>query len=86
MVWFRIRGQTGLGRALAGCRRAAGLTQAELAERIGVERTTMIRMERVANPALARLVSAFAACGFDLVAVPRDAAVVVTPAEPDDRS
>jgi DNA-binding XRE family transcriptional regulator len=75
--WFRIRGSDGLGRTLRDCRRAAGLTQAGLAEWLGAERTTVLNMEAGRNPALTRLVSAFANCGFDLVAVPRDAAITV---------
>jgi len=76
-MWVRIRGTIGLGTALAQCRRAAGLTQNELAERIGAERTTVINMEAGRNPALERLVKAFSLCGYDLVAVPRGATLRV---------
>ncbi|MHB8466168.1 MAG: helix-turn-helix transcriptional regulator [Acidimicrobiales bacterium] len=75
--WYRIRGGDGLGRTLRACRRDARLTQAALAERLGIERTTVLNMEASRNPVLERLVSAFATCGFDLVAVPRDATVRV---------
>jgi len=77
VMWVRIRGTVGLGTALAQCRRAAGLTQNELAERIGAERTTVINMEAGRNPALERLVQALSLCGYDLVAVARDASVRV---------
>jgi HTH-type transcriptional regulator / antitoxin HipB len=76
-VWFRARGVEGLGAALAAVRRDGGVTQAQLAERIGAERTTVIGMEAGKNPALARLVRAFSVLGYDLVAVPRTAEVSV---------
>jgi len=76
-VWHRIRGPAGLGAALAACRQAASLTQEQLAHRLGIDRTTVIAMEAGRNPALARLVRAFALLGYDLVAVPRAAAVTV---------
>jgi len=84
-MWVRIRGKVGLGAALAQCRRAAGVTQNELAERIGAERTTVINMEAGRNRALERLVKAFSLCGYDLVAVPRGATVrVIESGDPTD--
>jgi transcriptional regulator with XRE-family HTH domain len=62
---------------LAAVRRKSGVTQVELAGRIGAERTTVIAMEAGRNPALARLVRAFSLLGYDLVAVPRAAEVSV---------
>jgi transcriptional regulator with XRE-family HTH domain len=67
----------GLGAALAAARREGGVTQVQLAGRIGAERTTVITMEAGRNPALARLVRAFSLLGYDLVAVPRTAEVSV---------
>lgn len=45
-----------LGRRLARLRKSAGLTQAEAAERAGLDRTTVSRAERGDNPNLLTLV------------------------------
>jgi transcriptional regulator with XRE-family HTH domain len=86
-MWYRIRGVEGLGAALSGARRVGGLTQVQLAARLGAERTTVIAMEAGRNPALARLVRAFSLLGYDLIAVPRTAEVSVReqPAPVGDR-
>ncbi len=76
-MWVRIQGSRAFGAALAATRKAAGLTQTELAERIGAERTTIINMEHGRNPAIGRAVNAFATAGYDLIAVPRGATVTV---------
>jgi transcriptional regulator with XRE-family HTH domain len=75
--WFWLRGDTGAGNALAGARRAAGLTQAQLASQLGVDRTTVITMESGRNAAVSRLLRAFNRMGYDLIAVPRTARVSV---------
>ena len=86
-MWYRVRGAEGGGAALAAARRDGGVTQAQLAERIGAERTTVLGMEAGRNPALARLVRAFSLLGYDLVAVPRTAEVSVRerPGPAEDR-
>lgn len=45
-----------LGRRLAGVRKAAGLTQAEAAERAALDRSTVSRAERGDNPNLLTVV------------------------------
>lgn len=75
--WFWLRGDTGAGRALAGARHAAGLTQAELAARLGVDRTTVVSLEAGRNASVSRLIRAFNGLGYDLIAVPRTARVTV---------
>jgi len=40
-----LRGETGAGQALAGVRREAGLTQQQIADRLNVDRTTVLNME-----------------------------------------
>lgn len=57
--WFWLRGNEGAGRALAGVRREAGLTQAQLAELAGMDRTTLLNMEAGRNPAVIRFVEIF---------------------------
>jgi transcriptional regulator with XRE-family HTH domain len=75
--WFWLRGDRGAGRALAGVRHAAGLTQAELARRIGMDRTTVIDIEAGRNAAVSRFVGLFNRMGYDLIAVPRGVRVTV---------
>ena len=75
--WFWLRGDTGAGRALAGARHSTGLTQADLAARLGVDRTTVISLEAGRNAAVSRLIRAFNGMGYDLIAVPRSARVTV---------
>ncbi|GHJ50499.1 hypothetical protein Cs7R123_78410 [Catellatospora sp. TT07R-123] len=82
-MWYRIRGSRGVKQALQGARRERGLTQAQLAGLVGTDRTTILNMEAGRNPAVNRLVEAFATMGFDLIAVPRTAHVSVAEGAPD---
>ena len=75
--WFWLRGGEGTGRALAGVRHAVGLTQAEIARRLGMDRTTVIDIEAGRNAAVNRFVALFNRMGYDLIAVPRGASVTV---------
>lgn len=77
--WFHVRPSVGLGETLARCRRQSGITQAELAARLGVDRTTVVRTEASDVAALKRVVAAFSVLGYELVAVPKGADVVVSP-------
>jgi len=80
-MWFRIRNIAGLERALIGVRAKCNLTQADIAEKLHVDRTTVIRMENGSNKNMARFVNAFSVAGYDLIAVPRNAVVTVETAE-----
>jgi transcriptional regulator with XRE-family HTH domain len=75
--WFWLRGDGGVGIALAGVRHAAGLTQAEIARSLGMDRTTVIDIEAGRNTAVNRFVRLFNRMGYDLIAVPRGARVTV---------
>jgi transcriptional regulator with XRE-family HTH domain len=75
--WFWLSGEGGAGRALAGVRQVAGLTQAQAAALVGMDRTTLLNMEASRNPAVGRLVSLFNRMGYDLIAVPYGAKVSV---------
>jgi transcriptional regulator with XRE-family HTH domain len=75
--WFWLRGDEGTGRALAGVRHAVGLTQAEIARRLGMDRTTVIDIEAGRNAAVNRFVALFNRMGYDLIAVPRGTRVIV---------
>ena len=49
------------------CRKRAGLTQAQLAERMGTTQSAIARLERgVGEPTLKRLSDVATACGLDL--------------------
>jgi transcriptional regulator with XRE-family HTH domain len=75
--WFWLRGDGGAGRALAGVRHAVGVTQAEIARSLGMDRTTVIEIEAGRNAAVNRFVGLFNRMGYDLIAVPRGARVTV---------
>jgi DNA-binding XRE family transcriptional regulator len=77
-MWLRPRGRNALAQAISACRQAAGLTQAELAHRLHVNRTTVIDMEAGRSQAVARAVEALSVLGYDVIVVPRDASVTVT--------
>ncbi|HCT75774.1 MAG TPA: transcriptional regulator [Micromonosporaceae bacterium] len=77
-MWYRIRGSKGIKMALSGARRQRGMTQAELAELMHIDRTTLLNMESGKNIAVTRLIEAFSLLGFDLLAVPRTAEINVT--------
>ena len=75
--WFWLRGTDGAARALAAVRHQAGLTQVQVARQLKMDRTTVLNMEAGRNPAVSRFVSLFNWMGYDLIAVPRGARVVV---------
>ncbi|AJY09636.1 helix-turn-helix domain-containing protein [Burkholderia dolosa] len=62
-----------VGEMLKEARRAAGLSQRELAERAGIARTTLARMETLArgDMSVSALVRALEAAGYDLRVVRR---------------
>ncbi len=80
-MWIRVNGSRNLGEALEQVRRETGLTQAELAERLDVTRTTVIDMEKGRPAVLRRLVDGLSILGYDLVIVPRGARVSVADPE-----
>ncbi|HGL4257739.1 helix-turn-helix domain-containing protein [Burkholderia dolosa] len=62
-----------VGEMLKEARRAAGLSQRELAERAGIARTTLARMETLArgDMSVSALVRVLEAAGYDLRVVRR---------------
>jgi transcriptional regulator with XRE-family HTH domain len=80
-MWIRVNGSRNLGEALEQVRRETGLTQAELAERLDVTRTTVIDMEKGRPAAMRRLVDGLSILGYDLVIVPRGVRVEVADPE-----
>jgi transcriptional regulator with XRE-family HTH domain len=84
--WRRVHEAEGLGAAIAQLRRSQGLTQGELSEWLGVDRSTVVRLEAGDARQLRRLMDALSVLGADLVVVDRIAHVTVTDpagAEPD---
>lgn len=56
------------GNLIREARRRAGLTQADLAERLGTTQSAIARLERGGTePSYERVVEALRACGFDLL-------------------
>lgn len=82
-MWLRTRGPDAVSDAVAACRKGAGLTQAQLAQRLRINRTTVIDMEAGRSGALRRAAEALSILGYDLVVVPRSARVTVVEASPD---
>jgi transcriptional regulator with XRE-family HTH domain len=60
-----------IGIQLAEARSRAGLTQSELAEKLGVQQSRVSRIEHEANPRLDTVQSYARALGLELVLVPR---------------
>jgi len=81
--WFRARTPGALGDALRRARETTGLTQSELAGRASSSRPTLSRLERGAPVASSTLLDVAAACGYELVLVPRGARLVVEAPTPD---
>jgi hypothetical protein len=75
--WFWLRGTDGAAKALAAVRHQAGLTQAQIAGQLDMDRTTVLNMEAGRNPAVNRFIGLFNWMGYDLIAVPRGARVTV---------
>lgn len=78
-TWYRIPPGGGIGTLLARIRQANKTSQARLAEKLGVDRTTIVRMEKSDVAALDRIVKSFAVFGYELIAVPKGATVAVDP-------
>jgi len=76
--FYRARSLPALATALRGARGDRHLTQEELARAIGSSRPTVSRMERGNAAATDTLLDALAACGYELVVVPRGSRITVT--------
>ncbi len=79
MPWSFVYGPDGVGRFLRRARRARGWTQAQFADRMGIDRTTVGSLERTGNVRLATALDAASFLGLDVVLVPRGATVRVEP-------
>lgn len=77
--FYRARSLDGLAGAVVGARNSRGLTQEDLGRAIGSSRPTISRLERGIPTGVDIVLDALAACGYELVAVPRGAKVTVAP-------
>ncbi|GGK65729.1 helix-turn-helix transcriptional regulator [Nocardia camponoti] len=66
-----------LGQAVRRAREQRGLQQAELAERVGVTRMTVSRLERGEGVSMETAMRALSECGYEAVLVPKFSRVTV---------
>jgi transcriptional regulator with XRE-family HTH domain len=59
------------GEAVRRARREKGLTQTQLAERLGVSRTTVSRLEAGGTVAMDTALGALSECGYAVAVVPK---------------
>lgn len=84
--WFRARTADALGSAVRRARQVAVLSQDELARRASTSRPTVSRLERGSAVATSTLLDVAAACGYELILVPRGARLTVTTDASDGES
>ena len=75
--WGKVRSAGELGHRIANGRQEQRLTQGELADWLGVDRTTVLRLEAGKASQIDRLFDILGLLGLDLVVVPRTARVIV---------
>jgi len=76
-VWGKVRSARELGQRIADGRQEQSFTQGDLADWLGVDRTTVLRLEAGKASQIDRLFDILGLLGLDLVVVPRTAHVVV---------
>ena len=77
-MWRRVHSAEELGAAVSEFRKRNAMSQADLAEWLGVDRTTVMRLEAGSLGQLRRLMDALSVLGADLVVSDRDADVTVS--------
>ncbi|MGW4635947.1 helix-turn-helix transcriptional regulator [Nocardia sp. NPDC004415] len=65
------------GQAVRHAREQRGLHQAELAERLGVTRMTVSRLERGGSVSMETAIRALSECGYEAIVVPKFSRVAV---------
>jgi DNA-binding XRE family transcriptional regulator len=83
-MWRRVHDAAELGQSLAEFRKERGMSQQDLAGWLGVDRTTVIRLESGSLGALSRFTDALAVLGAYLVVLPRNAKITVSEAAPEE--
>lgn len=76
-AFFRAVDASSLGRSIAEARKEAGLTQQEVAEKLGVTRGTIVRLEKGEPVSSVVAMNAIRAVGRDVALVPRFARLQV---------
>lgn len=76
-AFFRAVDAASLGRSIADARREAGLTQRDVAEKLGVTRGTIVRLEHGQPVSTVIAMKAIRAVGRDVALVPRFAKLQV---------
>ncbi|WP_187264870.1 helix-turn-helix domain-containing protein [Homoserinibacter sp. GY 40078] len=71
--WYRARAPKDLGRAIKSIRRAATVTQFQLADETTISRSTIQRLEQGADVSLATAITVLGELGYELIVVPRGA-------------
>lgn len=69
---IQTRSAMDLGSAIARLRRERNMTQADLASWVGIDRTTVVRLESGTLQSVERLIDVLSALGADLVLVDRN--------------
>ena len=75
--WYRARAAQDLGRAIRSIRRAAAITQFQLADETAISRSTIQRLEHGAEVSLATAITVLGDLGYEIIVVPRGAALEV---------
>ena len=77
--FYRAVDAASLGRAISGARREAGITQQELADRLGTARRTIVRLEHGEAVSVVLAMEAIRVLGRDVALVPRFSKLQVKP-------
>ncbi len=75
--WSWLPDPEALGRAVRDARRVRDLQQSDLAERLGVSRMTVSRLERGDSVSVDTALRALSECGLSIAAVPKFARIMV---------
>lgn len=76
--WYRARSRDDIGSAVRKARKRQSANQVDLADRAGVSRSTVQRLERGDDVSVDALLSTLAELGLEAILVPRGARVTVS--------
>jgi len=76
--WYRARSRDDIGSAVRKARKRQNANQVDLADRAGVSRSTVQRLERGDDVSVDALLSTLAELGLEAILVPRGARVTVS--------
>lgn len=78
VTWYRARSRRDIGSAVSKARKREGTNQFDLADRTGLSRSTIQRLERGDDVSVEALLSCLAELGLEAVFVPRGARLTVS--------